>query len=85
MVLNQQKFNVDNIRKAKTPCSTIIKSMKKQTVIPRSTAEAEYIATTECTKKVLWTKNILYELFKIKKSIKIFTDNLTRKNNNRKR
>jgi len=39
---------------------------KKQTVVVTSTSEAKYIATTECTKKVLWTRNILYELFNIK-------------------
>ena len=52
---------------------------KKQTVVATSTAEAEYIATAECTKKVLWIRNILYEIFNIKKPIKIFTDNLASK------
>jgi len=47
---------------------------KKQTVVATSTAEAEYIA-----KRVLWIRNILCELFKIKKPIKIFTDNLASK------
>jgi len=44
---------------------------KKQTVI------ATYAA--ECTKKVLWIRNILYKLFNIKKPIKIFIDNLASK------
>ena len=52
---------------------------KKQTVVATSTAEAEYIATSDCTKKVLWIRNILYELFKINKPIKILTDNLASK------
>jgi len=52
---------------------------KKQTVVATSTAEAEYIATSECTKKVLWFRNILNELFNINKPIKIFTDNLASK------
>ena len=52
---------------------------KKQTVVATSTAEAEYIATSECTKKVLWLRNVIYELFKIKKPIKILTDNLASK------
>ena len=52
---------------------------KKQTVVATSTAEAEYIATSECTKKVLWLRNIIYELFKIKKPFKILTDNLASK------
>jgi len=52
---------------------------KKQTVIATSTVEAEYIATAKCTKKALWIRNILYEIFNIKKPIKIFTDNLASK------
>jgi len=52
---------------------------KKQSVVTTSTAEAEYIATSECTKKVLWIRNILTELFNIKKPIKILTDNLASK------
>jgi len=52
---------------------------KKQTVVATSTAEAEYIATSECIIKVLWIRNILHELFNIKKPIKIFTDNLASK------
>ena len=42
---------------------------RNKTVVATSTAEAEYIATAECTKKVLWIRNILYELFNIKKLI----------------
>jgi len=52
---------------------------KKQTVVATSTAEAEYIATSECTKKVLWIRNILKELFNLNKPIKIYTDNLASK------
>ena len=52
---------------------------KEQTVVATSTAEAEYIATAECTKKVLWLRNLLQELFKINKPIKIYTDNLASK------
>jgi len=52
---------------------------KKQSVVATSTAEAEYIATGECIKKALWIRNILIELFNIKKPIKILTDNLASK------
>jgi len=45
------------------------KKKKKKTIVETSTTEAEYIATAECTKKVLWIRNILYELFNIKKLI----------------
>jgi len=44
-----------------------------------TTAEAEYIATADCTKKVLWLRNVLQELFKINKPMKIYTDNLANK------
>jgi len=52
---------------------------KKQTIVATSTAETEYITTAECTKRALWIRNILYEIFNIKKPIKIFTDNLASK------
>jgi len=52
---------------------------KKQSAVATSTAEAEYIATGECIKKVLWIRNILIELFNIKNPIKILTDNLASK------
>ena len=52
---------------------------KKQSVVATSTAESEYIATGECIKKALWIRNILIELFNIKKPIKILTDNLASK------
>jgi len=54
---------------------------KKQSIVATSTAEAEYISTSECIKKVLWIRNILQELFKFKKPIKIFTDNIASKTN----
>ena len=54
---------------------------KKQSIDATSTTEAEYISTSECIKKVLWIRNILQELFKFKKPIKIFTDNIASKTN----
>ena len=52
---------------------------KKQSVVATSTAEAEYISTSECTKKVLWIRNILEELFNYNHSVTIFTDNMASK------
>ena len=52
---------------------------KKQIIVATSTAEAEYVAMTECIKKVLNIKNILKELFNYNKPIKIYTDNLASK------
>jgi len=52
---------------------------KKQSTVATSTMEAEYIATTECAKKVLWIKNILKELINYNKPMKIFTDNMASK------
>ena len=43
---------------------------KKQSVVSISTAEAEYIAMSECMKKVLNIRNILSELFAYNKPIK---------------
>jgi len=36
--------------------------------------EAEYIGTTECSKKVLWLRNILFELFNFNKPVMIYTN-----------
>ena len=54
-------------------------SSKKQSTVATSTMEAEYIGTTECTKSVLWIRNILSELFNFNQPIKIYTDNLSSK------
>jgi len=59
--------------------SPISWSSKKQTIVATSTAEAEYISTSECIKKILWYKNILNEIFKFSKPIKLYTDNLSSK------
>jgi len=61
--------------------SPICWASKKQTIVSTSTAEAEYISTSECTKKVLWIRNILQELFNYNKPIKIYTDNIASKTN----
>jgi len=47
-------------------------SLKKQSTVVTSTSETEYIAIGECTKKALWIRNILIELFNIKKTNKNF-------------
>ncbi len=52
---------------------------KKQSVVATSTAEAEYIAMSECVKKALNLRNILKELFNYEKPFKIYTDNLASK------
>ena len=52
---------------------------KKKTTVATSTMEAEYIATTECTKKALWIRNILIELINYNKPMKIYTDNMASK------
>jgi len=44
---------------------------KKQSA---SIAEAEFIATSECVKKALWIRNILWNFFNITKPFKIMTD-----------
>ena len=59
--------------------SPISWSSKKQTIVATSTAEAEYISPSECIKKILWFKNILNEIFKFNKPIKLYTDNLSSK------
>jgi len=50
---------------------------KKKTVVGTSTPEAEYRATFECTKKVLWIRNTIKELYNINKNF--FKDNLSSK------
>jgi len=54
---------------------------KKQSIVATSTAEAEYVSTSECVKKVLWIRNILEELFNFNKPITIYTDNIASKTN----
>jgi len=48
---------------------------KKQSIVASSTAEAEYISASQCIKKLLWIKNILFELIGFNKPITIFIDN----------
>ena len=55
--------------------SPICWSSRKQTTVATSTMEAEYIGNTKCSKKVLWLRNILFELFNFNKPITIYTDN----------
>jgi len=55
--------------------SPICWNSKKQSTVATSTAEAEYVSTSECVKKVLWIKNILIEIFNYNKPITIYTDN----------
>jgi len=52
---------------------------KKQTCVATSTAEAEFISTSENIKKILWIRNILKDLINYNKTITIFTDNLASK------
>jgi len=52
---------------------------KKQSTVATSTAEAEYISTTECAKKVLWIRNILIEILNRRDPITIYTDNMASK------
>jgi len=52
---------------------------KKQTIVATSTAEAEFISASECIKKALWFRNIIYELFNHKSPITIYTDNKSSK------
>ena len=52
---------------------------KKQKSVALSTAEAEFISTTELTRKILWIHNLIFELFNKNKQITIFTDNLSSK------
>ena len=55
--------------------SPICWNSKKQSTVATSTAEAEYVSTSECVKKVLWIRNILIEIFNYNKPIIIYTDN----------
>jgi len=55
--------------------SPICWTSKKQSNVALSAAEAEYVSTAECSKKILWIRNILKELFNFNKSIKLYTDN----------
>jgi len=48
---------------------------KKKSIVANSTAEAEYISTSICIKKIVWIKNILYELFRYSRPITIYSDN----------
>lgn len=57
--------------------SPISWNSKKQSIVATSTTEAEYIAISECIKKVLWLRNILKKLFKLKHPITVYTDNLS--------
>jgi len=59
--------------------SPICWTSKKQSIVATSTAEAEYISTSECTKKALWFRNIIYELFNLKFTFTIYTDNMASK------
>ena len=59
--------------------SPISWTSKKQNTVATSTAEAEYVSTTLCAKKILWIRNILKELFNFKKPIILYTDNLASK------
>lgn len=52
---------------------------KKQNIVATSTAEAEYISISECSKKILWLRNIFLELFKRNITIKIYVDNMAAK------
>ncbi len=48
---------------------------KKQSCVATSTAEAEYISTSESVKKILWLRNIIKEILNKKLNITIYTDN----------
>ena len=48
---------------------------KKQTSVATSTAEAEYINTSENIKKILWIRNIIKEIVNKWITVKIYTDN----------
>jgi len=51
-------------------------SLKKQTSVALSTAEAEYVAATHVAKQVLWQRSLFMELdFDIPTTSTIFTDN----------
>ena len=51
-------------------------SSKQQVVIALSSCEAEYLATTHCTKDVLWFRNFLSEIgFPQSSALTLFCDN----------
>jgi len=53
--------------------TTICQISKKQSIVATSTVEAEYISTSIYIKKILWIKNILYEIFIYIRPITIFS------------
>ncbi|KAG4091481.1 hypothetical protein H8356DRAFT_1363543 [Neocallimastix lanati (nom. inval.)] len=58
----------------------ISRTSRKQTIVATSTMETEYIETIiEYTKKILWIRNILFELFNFNKPIIIYNDNQANK------
>jgi len=48
---------------------------KKQTCVATSTAEAEYVSTSINSKRILWIRNMMYEIFKKDNSIILYADN----------
>jgi len=54
---------------------------KKQSTVATSTAEAEYISSAECIKKILQIKNLLLELTGYKRPTILYTDNTSSKTN----
>ena len=51
-------------------------SSKKQSTVALSTAEAEYVATTHCTKQVIWHRSLLTEVgLPLPSTSTIFSDN----------
>jgi len=42
--------------------ASIIWASKKQSVVALSTTEAEYVASTECVKELLWVMNLFKEV-----------------------
>jgi len=48
---------------------------KKQNCVATSTAEAEYISASINVKRILWIKNMLYEIFKKDYPITLYMDN----------
>ena len=49
---------------------------KKQTVVARSTAEAEYVAASDCVAEVIWFRQMFTELgFKLETSTRVYVDN----------
>lgn len=49
---------------------------KKETVVAKSTAEAEYIAVSACTQEVVWLRNFYSEIHReVQEATTIYTDN----------